>query len=464
VPGTAVIAVLVVVVAFALISCSGSTGGGTRTRGTSPGMAQSSAQWQALTAQNYAVGTWGNGNSLVVAVNTQVTAYSRVTGKVLWRTKAPVADGHNTMFCGASQSISGSTVMLGIGVATDSTGDDSDCHSVISLNVATGRLGWLQGLPSPAESLAYARSLDGHPGLAEKGLIVEISGQTVVAGWLGVLAGFSLTSGTREWTVVIGGGAPAVNFDNYVVKDIAVSGPHTYVAASEVFPQALKLFRVDTATGRVSRAVTLSDRITGLVSSVDATILAAAPLTVVVGQATPIDAANVVSFSSDLTATRILRGGPQLVSDGAVIGKTLSASAINGNVDAHQFYPFTLSNGLLVAATLAPEGGGQGNKLVTFDYATGATKWTAAVPRLLPLCHGGWPRLRGRLVAVQDRPGLPAGGIQPELTRTEGNVIEVLIRTGVERTPPGLPGPGRREVWCHAPATAPRPCRAIPQI
>jgi hypothetical protein len=354
VPGTAVIAVLVVVVAFALISCSGSTGGGTRTRGTSPGMAQSSAQWQALTAQNYAVGTWGNGNSLVVAVNTQVTAYSRVTGKVLWRTKAPVADGHNTMFCGASQSISGSTVMLGIGVATDSTGDDSDCHSVISLNVATGRLGWLQGLPSPAESLASARSLDGH--------------------------------------------------------------------------------------------------------------LAAAPLTVVVGQVTPIDAANVVSFSSDLTATRILRGGPQLVSDGAVIGKTLSASAINGNVDAHQFYPFTLSNGLLVAATLAPEGGGQGNKLVTFDYATGATKWTAAVPRLLPLCHGGWPRLRGRLVAVQDRPGLPAGGIQPELTRTEGNVIEVLIRTGVERTPPGLPGPGRREVWCHAPATAPRPCRAIPQI
>jgi hypothetical protein len=142
----------------------------------------------------------------------------------------------------------------------------------------------------------------------------------------------------------------------------------------------MKLLRVDTASGKVSREITLSKRMTGLASPLGATILSAAPLTVVIGQATPIDSTNVLSFSGDLTAARIFRGGPQLVSDGAVIGKTLYASAMNGNVDAHQFYPFTLGNGLLVAVTLAPDGGGRGNKMVAFDYATGATKWTAAVP------------------------------------------------------------------------------------
>jgi outer membrane protein assembly factor BamB len=315
-----------------------------------------------------------------VAADTQVTAYNRVTGTVLWRTKAPLAGQRRTMFCGASQSVSGSMVVLGIGVATDSTGDRSDCHSVVSLNVATGKLGWLQQLPSAAQSLAYGRSLAGHPGLAHKGLIVEISGQTVVAGWLGVMAGFSLTSGAREWTTVIGGGPPAVNFGDYVVKDIAVSGADTYVAASAVYPAAMKLLRIDTATGTVTRAVTLAKRTTGLANPLATEILSAAPLTVVIEQFVPDDSTNVVSFSSDLVATRIVRGGPQQVSQGAVIGKTLYASATVGNDEARQFYPFTLGNGLLAAATLAPAGGRQGNRMVAFDDATGATKWTAAVP------------------------------------------------------------------------------------
>jgi hypothetical protein len=380
VSGAAVVVVLIVVAAFAFSSggsSSSSTGGGTT---TGPGTGQSAVRWQALSAQNNALGTWSYGNSLVVAANTRVTAYDQVTGKVLWRTRAPVAAGHDTMFCGASQAISGSTVMLGIGVATDSTGVDSDCHSVISLNVMTGKLGWLQGLPSAAESLAYARSLAGQPGLAEKGLIVEISGQTVVAGWLGVMAGFSLTSGVREWTTVIGGAPSVTNFDNYVVKDIAVSGADTYVAAAEVFPQSMKLLRVDSATGTVSREVTLSRRMTGLASPLEATILSAAPLTVAVEQITPIDATNVVSFRRDLAATRIFRGGPQQVSEGAVIGKTLYASPMAGDNEAHRFYPFTLGNGLLIVLTLPPDGGGQGNKMVAFNDATGTTKWTAAVP------------------------------------------------------------------------------------
>jgi PQQ-like domain len=368
---------------IALASCTGGGSGGGSPGSVGPGAAppttQPAGQWQALSAQGNAVGAWSYGDTVVVAANTQVTAYNQNTGKVIWRTQAPPAAGRATVFCGASQSKSGATVVLGIGVAADSTGVGSDCHSVVSLSLTTGRLGWLQQLPSAAEQTAYARSLDGHLDLAQKGLVVEVSGQTVVAGWLGVIAGFSLTSGTRLWTAGIDGSDSPANFTKYVVKDIAFSGAGTYIAAAEVYPEAMKLLRLDTATGKVSREVTLSKRKTGLDKTDEATILSAVPLTVAVGQLVPL-ITNIVIFRSDLAASRVLPGGPQLPADGAIIGKTLYASPLNGNNDAHEFYPLALGNGLLVAATLAPDSGGQGNPLVAFNDTTSDMKWTTTVP------------------------------------------------------------------------------------
>jgi hypothetical protein len=137
-PAPAVVIVAVIVgVTFAL------TSGGHSTSGSAGGAAAKPvASWQALSAQQHALGTWSYGNSLVVAANTQVTAYNQVTGAV-------------------------------------------------------------QALPSIAEQTTYAQALAGQPGLAQYGILVEVSGRTVVAGWLGVLAGFSLTTGAREWSNVL---------------------------------------------------------------------------------------------------------------------------------------------------------------------------------------------------------------------------------------------------------------------
>jgi hypothetical protein len=386
VPAAAVAVALIVVAAFALTSHGGGRGAAARAGG-SPGagggaaggapQGQPVARWQALSAQNNALGTWSYGHSLVVAADTRVTAYDRATGRQLWQTKAPVAEGHATVFCGASQGISGSTVVLGIGLATKV---GSDCHSVTVLNVATGKLGWLRGLPSSAEALTYAKSLDGHLDLAQKGLIVEISGQTVVASWLGVLAGFSVASGTEEWTRVIGGAPVLQNFSNYVVKDLAVAGADTYVVAWEVFPQSMKLLRIGTATGKVVKEVTLSKRGTGLAEPSEGTILSVAPLTIVVEEIVPADVVNVISFGPNLAVTRVFRTGSYRVRGGATAGQPLYNSAMPGNVEAHQFYPFTLGRGLLIALTLPPDGGGQGNSMVAFNGVTGTAKWATAVP------------------------------------------------------------------------------------
>jgi hypothetical protein len=359
-------------VAFAL------TSGGHSTSGTAVGAptgaggvaARPAASWQALTAQHHALGTWAYGNSLVVAANTQVTAYNQVTGAVQWRTKAPVAQGYNTMFCGASLSAAGPTAVLGIGVVTDSTGADSDCHSIAALNLATGRLGWVQALPSVAEQTTYAGSLEGQPGLAQHGLVVEVSGPTVVAGWVGVLAGFSLTTGAREWTNVVGGDS---NLENYVVKDIGISGASAYAAVSEVFPSSMQMLRLDLATGKVIRKVTVSKGMTGLVSPLEATILSTAPLTVAFGQITPADATSIVFFTGSLAAGHVLPGEPQG-------GRAqLFAATLGGDDEAHQFLPFAAGDGLLAAVTLPPSDGA-GNALVAFSAATGTRKWSAAIP------------------------------------------------------------------------------------
>jgi outer membrane protein assembly factor BamB len=373
VPGAAVIVAVMVVAALTLTSggngTSGSGSAGGAAAGT--GTAKPVASWQALSTQHHALATWSYGKSLVVAANTQVTAYNQATGAVLWRTKAPVASGYNTMFCGGSTSASGAMAVLGIGVVTDSTGLDSDCHSVAALNLATGKLGWVAALPSMAEQKTYANSLEGQPGLAQHGLLVEVSGHTVVAGWMGVLAGFSLTSGARQWLNVIGGES---NFENNEVKDIAISGASTYVVTEQVFPDSMSLLRIDTETGKIARPVKISKSMTGLASPLEATILSTTPLTVDFEQVTPSPANSIVGFTTSLAAGWVVHAEPPQHGD-----PQLFTAATLGDDQAHQFIPFALGGGLLTAVTVASNDG-SGSAVVAFNAATGAKKWTATVP------------------------------------------------------------------------------------
>jgi len=367
VPGAAVVVAAIVAAAFALTS-GGHSSAGTAGGGTGKPV----PKWQALGAQNYAIATWTYKNSLVAAANTEITAYSQTTGAVLWRTPAPVVQKFNTMFCGGSPSASGSMAVVGLGVVTDATGMDSDCHSITSLNLATGKLGWVDALPSNAEQVTYGESLEGHPSLAHHGLLVEVSGQTVVAGWLGVLAGYSLKTGAREWLNVIGGDQ---NFDGYVTKDIAISGSTTYAVLEQLFPSAMQLLRIDTATGKVDRKVAISKSMTGLASPLVASIGSAAPLTVAFGQVSPTDDTSVVGFTASLTAGWVLHAEPRHSGD----PEYLAGPAVGSNVDAHQFSPLLLGNGLFAVVTVSASDGA-GNTLVAFDATTGAKKWTATVP------------------------------------------------------------------------------------
>ncbi|MGH3245360.1 MAG: PQQ-binding-like beta-propeller repeat protein [Trebonia sp.] len=371
--GAAAVVVVIVGVAFALAS-GGHTTSGAASGAPAPvgnGAVKPVANWQALSAENNALATWTYGKSLIVAANTQVTAYNQATGAVLWQTRAPVDQKYHTMFCGASTTASGATAVLGLGVVTDSTGADSDCHSIVSLNLATGKLGWAQALPSNAEQLTYARSLAGHPGRAQHGLVVEVSGHTAVAAWLGVMAGFSLTTGAREWTNVLGGES---EFEGQVVKDIAISGASTYAVDSVAYPPSMQLLQIDGATGKETSKVTISTGMTGLTSPLEATILSTAPLAVSVQQILPSDNTSVVFFTKSLTAGWVLHSKPQRSGD----PEYYTATPLN-NVDAHQFLPFALGNGMFVALTVPPSDSRK-STLVAFDAATGTKKWTATVP------------------------------------------------------------------------------------
>jgi len=195
----------------------------------------------------------------------------------------------------------------------------------------------------------------------------------VVAGWLGVLAGYSLKTGAREWLNVIGGDQ---NFDGYVTKDIAISGSTTYAVLEQVFPSAMQLLRIDTATGKVARKVAISKSMTGLASPLVASIVSAAPLTIAFGQVSATtDDTSIVGFTASLKAGWVLHAEPQHSGD----PEYLAEPAFGGNVDAHQFSPLVLGNGLFAAVTVSASDGA-GNTLVAFNATTGAKKWTATVP------------------------------------------------------------------------------------
>lgn len=111
--------ILVVVATLALSGAGGGGQGAARTAGIRPSASPQAAEWQALSTQHNALGTWSYRNSFIVAADTEVTSYDGRTGKVLWRTKAPAVRTGPTVFCGASRTISGATAALGIGVVTD---------------------------------------------------------------------------------------------------------------------------------------------------------------------------------------------------------------------------------------------------------------------------------------------------------------------------------------------------------
>jgi outer membrane protein assembly factor BamB len=374
------VAVLAVVAALALAggrpTAASPAGPGAGAPRPQPG------QWQALSAQHNALATWNYAGTFIVAADTQVTAYDSHTGRIRWQTKAPAVPAGRTAFCGASRTISGSTAALGLGILTDATGTAIDCHSVAALNVATGHLGWAQSIPDPAQSAQYGSANKGAAALLQKGVILAVSGPHVVAGWLGVIAGFSLTSGTREWSAVVGPTAEldshAPDFAGNVIRDIAILGPDVDVPVTGLFPDVLQLVRLDLATGRRVGAATLPDTLIKLTSPLGAQVISTAPLTVAVHQVVPTDAVSVVVLGPALHVTRVISAGSQLSGQGAVIGRTLNASAIAGNPDTQEYYPLVMSDGLLVGATLAPGRGG-GNPLVAIDARTGRTRWAVAV-------------------------------------------------------------------------------------
>jgi len=131
---------------------------------------------------------------------------------------------------------------------------------VVSLNVATGKLGWVAQIPDAAQSKIYANATQNSPALAHKGLIIAIAGQHVVAA-----AGCrcQLLSSERRPAVVPRVGpdtqfhSRTPDFTGNVIHDIAVSGSKLYLAVTGIYPAQLQLVRISAATGRPLRVVNL---------------------------------------------------------------------------------------------------------------------------------------------------------------------------------------------------------------
>ena len=373
-----------VLVAVAAVALTG-LGGGSGPAAGPPGPAVPKArpgEWQAGNAQNLALGTWTYRGSFVVAADTEVTGYDSRTGHQLWQVKAPLSQGQPTAFCGASREISGSTVVVGIGVVTGKSATAIDCHSVAAVDVARGRIGWVQPVPSLAQLGEYEHDNQGTAALDQGGLVVAIAGQRVLASWLGVVTGFSVADGSRQWSQVVGpdrtlDGRAIDPFGN-TVTDIAGSGPAAYLAVTGVEPQVLQVMRLDAATGRPLRTATLPGRVIQVTRPTRATIISTSPLVVAADEVVPTESASIVVLGAGLNVARVINAGPQIGGEGGVIGRTLNAAGSGGNPSALQRRPLVVAGGLLIGATLAPSSGG-GNPLVAVDLRTGKTRWATAV-------------------------------------------------------------------------------------
>lgn len=379
-------AAAVVLVVVAGLALTGLNGGSAPAAGpAAPGSAVPKArpgEWQAGNAQNLALGTWTYRDSFVVAADTEVTGYDSRTGHQLWQVKAPLSQGQQTAFCGASRELSGSTVVVGIGVVTGKSATAIDCHSVAAVDVARGRIGWVQPVPSLAQLGQYEHDNQGTAALDQGGLVVSIAGQRVLASWLGVVTGFSVADGSRQWSQVVGPDRTldgrAIDPIGNTVTDIAASGPDAYLAVTGVEPQVLQVIRVDLATGRPLRTATLPGRVIRVTRPAGATIISTSPLVLATDELVPTESVSVVVLGAGLNVTRVIDAGPQIDGEGAVIGRTLNAAGSGGNPSALQRRPLVVAGGLLIGATLAPSSGG-GNPLVAIDLRTGKTRWATAV-------------------------------------------------------------------------------------
>ncbi|HEX5294753.1 MAG TPA: PQQ-binding-like beta-propeller repeat protein [Streptosporangiaceae bacterium] len=378
-------AAVVLVVVVAGLALTGLSGGGRAAAPATPGPAVPAArpgEWQAGNAQNLALGTWSYRGSFVVAADTALTGYDSRSGHQLWQLKAPPSQGQRTAFCGASREISGSTVVVGIGIMTGKSPTAIDCHSVAAVDVADGRIGWVQPVPGLTQLGQYEHDNQATAPLDKSGLIVAIAGPRVLASWLGVVTALSVADGSRQWSQVVGpdrtlDGRATDPFGNEVT-DIAASGPDAYLAVAGIDPDVLQVMRIDLATGRPLRTATLPGRVTQVTEPSRATIISTSPLVLVADEVEPTDSDSVVVLGAALNVTRVINAGPQIDGEGATIGQTLNAGGSGGNPSALQRRPLVVAGGLLIGATLAPSSGG-GNPLVAIDLRTGKTRWATAV-------------------------------------------------------------------------------------
>jgi outer membrane protein assembly factor BamB len=319
------------------------------------------------------LGTWTQAGALVVAADTGVASYDRATGRALWRTAPPPLGGAPSAFCGASPTASGGMVALGVGAL--STPGTHECHTLTVLDLATGSLGWSHDIPSAAQLAVAVRASFGHTSLMAQGIVTDIAGQTVVASWSGVEAGFSLTDGTPRWSAIAGPGSDVLG---YSVRDLAVAGPTAYLVVETVYPGALTLLSVDAATGRTLATTPLTPAVTGLQKPDRGAIVATSPLTILVSELLG-DAPNLLVFDPGLQGPHAIPAGPQRGPSAG--GHSLAVSPHGRNVSARRQVGVMVAGGLLIAAT-SPVDAPPANPLVAIDTATGGRRWSLSVPQV----------------------------------------------------------------------------------
>jgi outer membrane protein assembly factor BamB len=406
VPGAVVIGVIVLLVALTV------PGGGTRRPAGASGPASAPpAGWEATQPQYDATGTVAFGSELVVTADTGVYAYDRATGRALWHLEPPTAGGAPGAFCGSAQNAAGGLLSVGIGRLADPQTNDISCTSVGLVNLKSGRLAWIQPVPTPA--LAKANQF------ATGGIQTAIVGTTVMATWNDVAAGFS-AGGQRLWTQQYDG----------EINDLAVARGQFYAVFAIPEPFAdeppVAVDGISPASGDITSRLHITAQLAHIGVPELGAIVATSPMTVLVSDGSSADNASyLVLDPTDQHITQVIPAGAQVPGPGQHI---LNAGYTGGNTDSHPYVKAIVAGRLLI--TITASDGPAPVRLAAYDLSTGARAWTADPPGLTMVAP----------VAV-DGPAVVAVG----LSRSSHNPVLIRVSPASGKVLSAAPRPTGRD-------------------
>ena len=345
------------------------------------------AAWTAPTNDSTARGdvirTLAAGPDLIVVTQHEITSIDRATGEKNWITDMSAAGepaGQAYVLCGASTTASDDmklAVTMGFDEAPSGEGDSTIyspvCGLVVIVDLATGEFG-------ASMQVAFEGGGTPNPGL-DKGMPVEIVGDTVITGWYATIFGLDIADLSIEWQHMLGSERGWEDFD-CSVDDLARGDGENVVVMNTCISdvgETPSYFDELSTTGQIGRSHEVTPAETQVAEISSLQLVSATPIVVhVVPNQGSADGDALVTLDDSWNVLSVIQD-ERMAAESPTGLVVTDIGYLDGLIGA-----WRQPNRSLVAGTtlvsFTPPNTETPNALVAVDLATGQDLWSVPAP------------------------------------------------------------------------------------